>query len=1245
MKKFFDSILFILVSTVFLCGILSCEVGMGPSVDQEAPKIEIKEPEGMIPFVAKTFDLKGTASDNVGVTKVEVTYKYKKDGEVVSKTDTASLSGESWSYSASFEEDCDVEFTVRAYDKMGNGDKESVDSKTVIIDSANPNTYKMAIKRGDYISKLLPLSSFVGETGKTALKDNPENKDYFQNQQFILYTTLKEAFGIKYSKLFLYEINEDGTRKGTTPVCTIDHITEDVSARFSPEFPVTADKLPASGLHYYQPVIEVSDDAGNVVQAEYDILAWYPEYDVPHVSYSMMEGDPDGKGKITVPQDSSIPVTVFDDDGIKTIKAKLVKTSDFTGIENITWVAEDSVSVEDGLRDKTFTVSTDKNKFADGDWKMIVMVEDVSTPPAVYTKAVNVKITNGDAATIIIDSPLENSVPALTNDKFTITGHTVDNQAVSLMAVAWLPNGNNDLDKAEAFFETYDFAADENKDGINYIKLTAGATTGSGSNTQNGFSKTFDYFEDFKKNGSVTNENKVFMFAVKDTTDNITIKTFRMNRFTSKPYFKVEYKETAAGAWTEDSNPLIMFEPKKVWFRITPLADNNMPITGCTISCSESGFSKTDWNATDGYALFDLSNGAGGAPGSGKNFNIQLSATDKLGNVTESKLTVGFDEQGTLQDITANCNKDKVFTEGEVFKLQANFSSRVSFITFSGSKKPYIQLSGTDFKKKNGDAVPEADRRAYYITGSESNTLYFEYTIPADVVCTNIRIPASNPISLNDATIDGIINAGGPYSVNAADSNICIDSIKPYILNTTPAVNGVVTKAGGKAEISFKFNEPVYIESGSLLLSRTADWFIPPVLSEDVFLKLYNNPNATNTDKLNLCGSSTNVFKYGNDENGTATLIPEGPYMQYTNGLDMTGTNAVPDTKTKFVLAYGLNIQDTTANGTVAKIRSTLEKLGYHQAEFDVQSLSGNGTDTLTLTVSDSDFIDCLKNGVEYYLTLSAESVRDAAYNYYQTGIAANEYKFWVGPVATPVIRVNRTATNKNDVRPAGKTSIKIDCETPGASIKWGNHGESTAGKTVINTTENKTTHTLAADYSVENVQKILVENLIATHAGSNEIADAVGDGNINKETNAYRPTAEKYFIRATAEKSGFGDPVSGYEGAFKTFLHYYVTKKTNFPNDRLSGCFLVYGAETPEGVSSTAGFPLTQNTNSRDSYQVAYAETVTGGKTVYWESWQILTPFTLQTVTNSFQDPADPACTYGQYIYGHIIKHYGDDN
>lgn len=1240
MKKMF----LILLSLVLFGTVLSCDIGLGKEVDLVAPELKVVSPVNNS-FAPKSFKIHGTMKDNEKVESVEIKYSYNDNGEKILKTVKANLiDQEHWEYEFAFDKDYEVTIEVRAYDKNNNSGENTSQTLTVLIDSQDPDASKMGIRRGAYVARLLPVEEFTKEGGKTEMRTSPENKDYFQNVSFLLFSQLKDLNGIKEAILSLYEVNPE-TKSEALVLGGINPVAG--GNIYSPEYSITREMLEgassslSSGIHYLRPHIFVKDEAGNHIEKAFEVFAWESAYDIPHVIYRTMEEYKDKDDKVVqyikVQQGYSIPVTVFDDDGIKSIEYKLIKTSDFSSIGSVS----DFVQVQDvsgGIRDKSFEIPTSAST-EDGTYKLVVRVIDTGEG-AVYLEAIDVRITNGDAPTIIIDSPVENTVPDLSGSRFTINGHTIDNQPVEKIAIGWLPDGNSDIAKAEAAMESFDFNGDKVIEGIQFYVLTAEDPVHVENKYTNSFSKTYDVFEDFKdSSGNVVNSNKVFMIVAKDTTDNISTKTYRLNAFSSKPTFNVEYSQDNGSTWKATENPLVTLPLVKTLFKITPVAKNNMEIAEFTMDGeNHRGFAKKD------TYIIELTDGNGGDPSSGEVFNINLYAKDKIGNEGRSKLTVAFDEVGVLQSIEANYAKGKIFNKNDnVITLQVNFSSAVEF--YPPTAKPTIAIKA----KKRGQTSSEAIGNAFYRSGNGTNTLYFDYEIPDGLECSELSLPeGTDPIDTSMcSSLTG--KFGGIYTTNKEDgvdifSSLKIDTVEPYIVSYSPSENGVIEKAeldiNGDGSISddekkdlgitidITFNEAVNIESGTIVIQRAdpegGKWYIPPYLKNEVFLKLYNNINyltgVSDADKSNykkwLCGSDSNVFKYAE-----GTIIPEGPYMQYTNGLDMSRTYAVPDTETKYVLAYVLNIADTTTDGKVANIRTVLEKLGYHKAEFDVTAAKlVNERKTLRLFVKDSDFVDCLRNGVEYFMTLTASSVRDDANNYLpgkensRFAVRENDYKFWVGPVATPVIRVNRTATNSSSTKPSAKTTYRIDCETPGATIEYAIDSSMTVpGET--STTDNEVKHTKADDIAVVTLNELSVASLTTNNTGTTDGAAEIGDGSLD--------TAQKIYIKAVASKTGFTSS-KGYEGAYKTVLHYKYTKGTSNTLTR------IHGSQAPEGTSSVAGFPLQLNNTDNTTYQVPYKNS----NDYYWVSWQMVTDWTLQTYFKNFQDPADPECSYGQYIY-----------
>lgn len=1220
--------------------LFSCSSGLGESIDLTPPLLEITSPAHGA-FVPKNFTLKGTATDNKKVQSVEIEYKYKKDGETISGKKMAILAGEKWHCDFSFDGDYEVEFEAFAYDSLKNGSDTSHQRVMLLIDSQNPEMDKMSIIRGDYVARLYPLERFTESGGFTELKDEPKNKDNFQNEQITLVVSLDDNYGIGNLSLDLYEVNPE--TKAETLIkkeIPIDLQEGEQENKYSPRFTIKEETLPSQilqGLHYIKPSLNVTDEAGNqAAKKEFGVFAWESEYNKPHVSFTSMQSD----GQIRIQKDSPIIVTIFDDDKIKSCQySTLVKETDFTDKGS---VSISDYTFEKGSRDLNFEIDT--KEFDLGAYYIVVKVEDESgRDDGKYFEAIQINITNADAPIIIVDTPEENSAPALdANGNFEIKGKVIDNEEnLDKIAIAWLPKGNDDIKVAEDFFKTYGFVADATSGTMKIYNLTATTTDKVSNKPTYEFSKKFNFFKDFLVSGKVHNENKVFMIATKDPTGNVVTKTFRMSKISSAPKFKIGYKNSDK---VETPAENFMFTPlanRETTFTIEPYSESNLQITQFSVKGSDNG--KDVFYSENSGKTCEIKFNKDEAS-LGKVYKYTLSATDQIGGTSNESLTIQFDQFGVLESITCDHDSQTAFVKGDTIRLQANFDFKVYV-----NGAPYIQLSGDDFKYKNGSTVPEADRRAVYTRGNNSNTLYFEYEVPENIECTNLKI---SEIIKNGATLEGNISKDCTSEVN--DKKYKIDSIAPYIKSMTPAANGVVNKVSKSAKINFTFNEPVTVESGTVIIQRTDGWYIPPVLSEDVFLKIYNE-KADSEQKKTLCGTADLSSSEKYIEN---TLIPKGPYMQYTNGIKESGGKMVPDLTTKYVLAYDLNIGDTT--GTVGKLRTVLERAGYHKAEIDYSRITSRDN-SLELEITDDDFIGGLVNGVEYKIILKNFSVRDEAYNY--STLSSNEkdfeldgktYKFWVGPVATPVIRVNRTATNDREANPftpatndeqrkkgygAAQTTFKIDCETPDATVKYGTDSKESTPITeedILKLSKNDEQTTRIDDITSGVFKAIQTNNNVTISKGS---SDGITIGKNSKEI------AEKIYIRAQATKTGMGS-AEGKEGAFKTVIHYYMddthdwTKEKNdsTPTKNTSGSLMIYGAQVPEGSSYMAGWPLTQNGSYRSDYQVAYRN----NPDCYWVSWQILDNFTLQTYATNFQDPANPNVTYGMYHYCKEKRYYG---
>jgi hypothetical protein len=179
---------------------------------------------------------------------------------------------------------------------------------------------------------------------------------------------------------------------------------------------------------------------------------------------------------------------------------------------------------------------------------------------------------------------------------------------------------------------------------------------------------------------------------------------------------------------------------------------------------------------------------------------------------------------------------------------------------------------------------------------------------------------------------------------------------------------------------------------------------------------------------------------------------------------------------------------------------------------------------------------------------------------------------------------VNRESTNDPSVA-VTKADVRIDCETPGASIMYG-----LSSPLIVMANKNETFTTVQ---TVDNPDIDVVTLTVINPTQSYSSPITIGDESLY--------TARKDYVAAQATKSGFTPSTAGYEGVFKSLIIYRLqTDKAYF---RLEGA-TIYGSS-----SHIAGFPL--RINDMTGKYILYAYTGTSEKADYkdfiWISYEIV--------------------------------------
>lgn len=1337
MKK---KLLGILLSSLVLGAVSCVNVGLGEEIDTEAPKVTILSHKNNS-FAPLRFTLSGEASDNHDISDIQISVECREteDGEKITKTfhtNTENKKNGEWSYDLEFLCDQEVVINVLVLDKMQNTSMDSKASIGLVIDSQCPSSGSFGITRDSgYTTSTIPVSRFLGKEGKTALRTDSANKDYFQNESIVLSAYVEEKYEVAEVKMNLYEISDYKSEGVFTKTLVAKDIpvNENCKNLFNPEFTVTQSMLskinPAyeKGVYYFYPELLITDGAGNentpVTEAVPLVFAWESQYDLPK---AILSPSPKDDGSIRIPMETPVAVRIFDDDGIKEIYWDLVKKTrepgtSRSGVEDVS---------EKNIRDHNFEIPTGvvagkyRDTLVDGDYVLTLKIYDQNSmvserTPKLLEITQNVRITNSDAPTINIKSPEYNSTPALQNEsKFTIKGESIDNQDVTDIAIAWCRDGDskNAIEYFVSETEGYNFATPVDKSkAIQHGEMfiwSIGQDTHVAKDSAhiNEFSKTFDVYTDFmSQTNTIINDVKVFVIAVKDQTGNVTTEVFRLGAYNSVPMFKVEKFENDA---YKELNEITISNPpnKEVKFRFT--VSSALPVKTFNVLCDDAVITK-DGDTCEVVIPSEKAK-------SDEKKVITYEALDKFENKNSGNLTIQFEKQPEIIDVRCNQVGEILKSTADVIQFQVTFDKSVTVKT-TGDKKPYLKL------KLKKDDVEVKDCEIPVTSTESSSTLYFVLPVEENIEFNSIGIikENSNWIQLNDCkiernTMDAILNGSGfsdkdePKDKYELTYKLTVDTKRPVLESFGGQREGTTSnferlgENKDHIEIALNFSEPVTAQNGNIVIYRKGSeditsgshtWHIPAVISADVFEKIWNN--STNENRIILSSSSTEK-----SVPETGTLVSTGPYKMYTNGLKLndyiiyqyanTNGNAektstkiadlntvmVPDLTTKYVLDWQYDTYSTES--MVSSIRSALEATNYHKTTIPLSRLihPESGEDRKNkyiLTLNDSDFIDGIRDGVEYIMEIEAGSFADSVQN---TTKAKSTREFTVGKVAKPVIRVNRWSTNSNtQLDPYNisenylKAGVKIDCETPDAVITYqvtnlyveSDYNQNTnkyqrnlyAPDIMPGPVGNTSTETQTKTPNFNNASSLTG----GTPAfGKKEYKESI-EGVENYSNPFYvgtgrADTGERIYIVANASTNieGLEKSDDVYEGAFKTVLHYnsmYYTVNENKYNqyDKIytGNNFKIFACQTPEGRSYVAGWPLSMRQHlhetstqpeKEDGYKLAYKDTSVEAD-YKWVSWELLSDdfFTTTTVTWNFQVTIDTLVTYGSYVWGYKVN------
>ena len=724
---------------------------------------------------------------------------------------------------------------------------------------------------------------------------------------------------------------------------------------------------------------------------------------------------------------------------------------------------------------------------------------------------------------------------------------------------------------------------------------------------------------------------------------------------------------------------------------------------GCTVEYSTDN--GVNWNTYNKESKPVIKDGT---------HNIIARQTDYAKNTSENSEKKTIEVKAEFPNISSISvsSPNAKYKTGETVNFTLSFTEKVKApaesvsILFQAIKNG-DGTTGTTIATANVVETKNAESQLIY-----ANTVNFAYTVKNDDDFQGIKIVGVNftdsLVDEQNHTVPSTMRneyASGTMSAVTRDK-VILDAKKPSIVTYTPNNKGVNSNANtaGTFKIELKFDEPIYKESGTIILQRKGQWGIPAVIGKTEFKEIYDQLDTESQQKLIWTDTDGNL---ATDHRDTWTGISVGPYKKITNGINDDGS---PDTETKFVLDFDLGLftgsttldkhdatknaeSDYTIEATFSKkfytkdIRNILESVGYHQHKVDINSTNVIlSSDKKTLTIK---FGEDIEPGIEWELIITDEVFRDAAGNYMSPLKASvwtsdsdrtdddltsdSDYSFWSKDVASPFIRVDRyshgfgaklpddkgsvtqiatltgkgdSGTNEADAKmktaPTGYARVRIDCQTPGATIKYSKINSSSCAYDKGNVSE---TSSIVTNAIQDWLKRDLVSSGVAytskRSSNANKTINQLREESLTETINSNisnifvigdstYTTSRKDYVVAQASKNTLGTSAKTYEGIFRTVV-YITNGSRNVWNNNNYKLLNIEGGTSKGGEPYYDGFPLKDGTESGKFSAYSKNAYLISNHNFVWTSYEILNDDAALLIWGANNSQDYPYVSYGQ--------------
>lgn len=836
MKKSSHSFLKLALATmtVFTFFFTSCEIGMGESVDLEAPVISVKKmmSGGETPktsfetsiYCRKEVSFYGTAEDNIKVTNVRAEMKWAGE-ESYSALENARLNGNEWEFDIAFPREgaCYLKFT--AEDHSGNYGIKSSKVITLFVDNSAP------VGDAWYIDRLnngIQYNLQSLESLKKIVKDDPNlkepsNKDVAQNVKFDICSAFSDISGVQNVTISIWD--EDGKK-------IINEIHKSSkSSNYAPAFTVTHEMLKNakaslnSGLHYlqvrYTAEDTVTEPAPNKIEDKEKNLGWFiwwPESDNPKYSISDLKYENDIP-YLRLHIGDSLSVTLFDDDYlVERVSCELVNTNGSS------------------LSPEIKSVATVTNKESE----KVLVLQAPTTPQTlmlkIYAEAISgdkinnitipVAVSDDSLPTLILTKPENDQIPSVTGENANVhfEGITLDKSDCKYLEFVWVPEALHAADKkakAQAWLDS--LTATEHANYSSGFTNGKKAVTGNGvyegmklwsvklndDGIDSGFKKTkfafdLELLNDFVS-GS-TNEKalgKYFLIRLIRADAKYSDSELTLASDDLKPIISLETPSGNMAIHDQSTDLEIKFKAEKTsklpisecrLFDVTQVANLAALMdekTEAEILAGLDSYKKAGTLSGGVYTADPISKDTlADYANANKNPKFVIYAKDVLGNYKFETYEFILSSIPIINTITSSApTKVGLYDEkGNPQKIQFNVSFTKTIILDSAS--PKLRIKGI----KNGDSPASTIRYAEWLNkeGNGTTTLVFTYTVQSGDKTESldgyngIQVDSANPIEGIADTIAHInLETGCSLQEKRASNPITIDAVLPKVDSIT----------------------------------------------------------------------------------------------------------------------------------------------------------------------------------------------------------------------------------------------------------------------------------------------------------------------------------------------------------------------------------------------------------------------------------------------------------------------------